>query len=424
MREGPLTRDGRLLVAARSVRMFSYGFLSVIFALYLSSAGFSRAQIGVLFTVALAGGAVTTATVSLLVERWGRRRTLIASALLMTAAGTALATRQGFLVLLPLAAIGALSPSGQEIGPFQSLEQAALSQASATPDRVMPYAWYNLAGSVAAALGALAAGTVPAAFRALLGAPHAAEQFLVWAFAAAGVVLAVQYFALSGSIEAPSRNGQNAAPAGLRESRGIVFKLAALFGVDALAGGLVVQSLVAFWFHERFGVGLELLGPLFFGTNLLTAISYLVAARLADRFGLLNTIVFTHLPSNVLLGLVAFMPSWPLAALMLLARSALSQMDVPTRQAYTMALVAPGERAAAAGLTNAVRPAAQSLAPAISGLALQSAASGIPFLLAGGLKAAYDLTLWLVFRRVALTAGRGGPTTEVVPESSKRRTSG
>ncbi len=424
MSEGPLTRDGRLLVATRSVRMFSYGFLSVIFALYLSAAGFSKAQIGVLFTVALAGGAVTTATVSLLVERWGRRRTLIASALLMTAAGTALATRQGFLILLPLAAIGALSPSGQEIGPFQSLEQAALSQASATPDRVMPYAWYNLAGSVAAALGALAAGTVPAAFRALLGAPQAAVQFLVWAFAVAGVVLVVQYFALSGSIEAPSRNGGSAAPAGLRESRTIVFKLAALFGVDALAGGLVVQSLVAFWFHERFGVGLELLGPLFFGTNLLTAISYLVAARLADRFGLLTTIVFTHLPSNVLLGLVAFMPSWPLAALMLLARSALSQMDVPTRQAYTMALVAPGERAAAAGLTNAVRPAAQSLAPAISGLALQSAASGIPFLLAGGLKAAYDLTLWLVFRRVSLSAGRGGPTTETVPGSSKHRSSG
>ncbi len=422
MSEGLLTRDGRLLVAARSVRMFSYGFLSVIFALYLSSAGFSTAQIGLLFTVALAGGAVTTATVSLLVERWGRRRTLIGSALLMTAAGTALATRQGFLVLLPLAAIGALSPSGQEIGPFQSLEQAALSQASVAPDRVMPYAWYNLAGSVAAALGALAAGTVPAAFR-VFGAPPAAEQFLVWAFAAAGLVLAVQYFALSGSIEAPSRNGQNDAPAGLRESRGIVLKLAALFGVDALAGGLVVQSLVAFWFHKRFGVGLELLGPLFFGTNLLTALSYLVAARLADRFGLLTTIVFTHLPSNVLLGLVAFMPSWPLAALMLLARSALSQMDVPTRQAYTMALVAPGERAAAAGLTNAVRPAAQSLAPAISGLALQSAASGIPFLLAGGLKAAYDLTLWLVFRRVALSAGRE-PTTDAVPGSSKRRTSG
>jgi MFS family permease len=166
----------------------------------------------------------------------------------------------------------------------------------------------------------------------------------------------------------------------------------------------VVQSLVAFWFSRRFGIDLESLGLLFFATNLLSALSYLAAAGLASRFGLLNTIVFTHLPSNLLLGLIPFMPSWPLAAAMLLARSALSQMDVPTRQAYTMALVAPEERAAAAGLTNAVRPAAQSLAPAISGLALQSAANDLPFVIAGALKAAYDLTLWLVFRRVSLQA--------------------
>src|SRR5437588_73690 len=321
VRPSLLTRDGRLLVAARAVRMFAYGFLSVILALYLSAAGFSASQIGWLFTVALAGGAATTAVVSLMVNRWGRRRTLIASALLMAAAGIALATRQGFLVLLPLSAIGALSPTGQENGPFLSLEQAALSQTTAAPHRVMPYAWYNLAGSVAAALGALAAGAVPAAFR--------------------------------------------------------------VMGGTAAAAGL------------------------------------------ASRFGLLNTTVFTHLPSNLLLGLVPFMPSWPLAAAMLLARSALSQMDVPTRQAYTMALVAPEERAAAAGLTNAVRPAAQSLAPAISGLALQSAASGLPFVLAGALKAGYDLTLWLVFRRVALqaepTSGQTaeGPGTPCRPDATR-----
>ncbi len=421
MSEGFLTRDGRLLVAARGVRMFSYGFLSVILALYLSAAGFSTAQIGVLFTVALAGGAATTAAVSLLVDRWGRRRTLILSAGLMAAAGAALATHQSFFVLLPLAAIGALSPSGQEIGPFQSIEQAALSQAGPAPDRVMPYAWYNLAGSVAAALGALTAGTVSAAFRSIRLPPQAAMQVLVWAFAASGLVLAVQYLALSRAIEVRARSSRSRDRVGLLESRGAVLKLTALFGVDALAGGLVVQSLVALWFHQRFGVGLELLGPLFFGTNLLSAVSYLFAARLADRFGLLTTIVFTHLPSNILLSLVPFMPSWPLAALMLLTRSALSQMDVPTRQAYTMALVTPDERAAAAGLTNAVRPAAQSLAPAISGLALQSAVSGIPFILAGGLKAAYDITLWLAFRRVPLSAERAMPMVDEASGSTTRR---
>src|SRR5207302_559831 len=265
---GLLTHDGRLLVAARAVRMFAYGFLSVIFALYLSAAGFSAAQIGWLFSVALAGGAATTAAVSLMVDRWGRRRTLIASALLMAAAGVALATRQGLLVLLPLSAIGALSPSGQEIGPFQSLEQAALAQATTAPHRVMPYAWYNLAGSVAAALGALAAGAVPAAFRIMGGTAAAAEQSLVWASAAAGVILAGQYLALSAAVEVAAGRS-HAAPPGLGRSRRAVITLTALFGVDALAGGLVVQSLVAFWFSRRFGINLETLGLLFFATNLL-----------------------------------------------------------------------------------------------------------------------------------------------------------
>jgi MFS family permease len=396
-----LTRDGRILIWARGTRMFSYGFLSVILALYLSAQGFSAVEIGVLFTVSLAGGAGTTAAVSLVVERWGRRRTLIASAIPMAVAGAALAAHAPFFVLLPLAAVGALSPSGQEIGPFQSIEQAALAQATAAPARVLPYAWYNLVGSAAAAAGALVAGVAPLILRSSDRGALPAEQALAWAFAAVGGVLVIQYLALSNAIEVTARGEPGVRSPGLGESRGIVVRLVALFGVDALAGGLVVQGLIAFWFHQRFGVGPEQLGPLFFGTNLLSALSYLVAARLADRFGLLNTIVFTHLPSNVLLALVPFMPSWPAAAGVLLARSALSQMDVPTRQAFTMALVAPEERAAAGGLTNAVRPAAQSLAPAISGLALQSAVSGLPFVLAGALKSAYDVALWLAFRRVS-----------------------
>jgi MFS family permease len=401
-RPAGLTQDGSLLIAARGMRMFSYGFLSVILGLYLAKIGFSVVDIGGLFTVALAGGAAVTACVALFADRWGRRITLIASAILMAAGGIALATTTSFPVLLVFAALASLSPSGQEIGPFQSLEQAALSGAAADPGRAMPYAWYNLVGYLAVAIGALAAGGVPPALQAAGWSPLSAQRALIWAFAATGLVLAGLYVGLSPSIEARAPRTERLRAPGLHQSRGIVIRLSVLFGLDALAGGLVVQSLIAYWFRERFGVPLEWLGLLFFGTNLLSAVSGLVAARLADRFGLLPIMVFAHLPSNVLLALVPLMPSWPLAALVLLARHALSQMDVPTRQAYTMALVAPDERAAAAGLTNAVRPAASSIAPLISGVALQAAASGLPFVLAGGLKIVYDSMLWLAFRRVPM----------------------
>lgn len=399
-----LTRDGYLLVAARGLRMFAYGFLSVILALYLAALGFSIVQIGLLFTVALAGGAVTTVLVTLWADRWGRRRWLIISALLMAVAGAAFAVSELYWVLLLFAALGTVSPSGQEVGPFQPLEQASLSQTLLEPGKALPYAWYNLSGSLAAALGALVAGLVPTALTAAGLAPLEAQRALIWAFAGTGLALAGVFALLSAAVEVPSTASVARAilRPGLHRSRGIVLRLSALFGVDALAGGLVVQSLVAYWFNQRFGIGLELLGPIFFGTNLFSAISYLAAARLAERFGLLNTMVFTHLPSNILLALVPLMPTWQLAALLLLTRHLLSQMDVPTRQAYTMILVAPEERAAAAGLTGAVRPAASSVAPLIAGLTLQTAALGLPFILAGGLKAAYDLTLWFTFRKVPL----------------------
>jgi MFS family permease len=371
----------------------------VILALYLSALRFSTVQVGLVFTVALAGGAAVTVAASIRADRWGRRPVLAATSLLMAMGGAVLGLGVGLPLLLLVAATGTLSPSGQEIGPFQPLEQAGLAEATATPGRVMPYAWYNLVGYFAIAVGALIAGAVPTRLQADGWTPLAAQRVLVWTFAATGVVLAALYLMLSPSVEAPSRQTPIRRSV-LHRSRGIVVRLSALFAVDAFAGGLVVQSLIAFWFHERFGVGLDRLGPLFFGTNLLSATSSLAAARLADRFGLLNTMVFTHLPSNVLLAAVPFMPSWPLAAIVLLARHALSQMDVPTRQAYTMTLVAPEERSAAAGLTNAVRPAASSLSPAISGVALQTAASGLPFVLAGVLKIGYDLILWTIFRKV------------------------
>ena len=398
-----MSPDVFILIGARALRMFAYGFLSVILALYLTDIGFSETQTGVTFTVALAGGTLITTGVSLLADRWGRRRALMLFAVVMAASGIALATVRSFWFLLVVAALGTVSPSGYEIGPFQSLEQAALSNAGGLV-RVRFFSWYNLAGSLAIALGGLVVGVSPRLLGAV-GSTQSPQRFLVWAFTVVALVLALVYRLLSPNVEAAREPREARRTIGLRESRGAVLRLSMLFGVDALAGGLIIQSLVAYWFTQRFGVTLEQLGLVFFGTNLLSAASFLVAAPLAERFGLLNTMVFTHLPSNLLLISVAFMPTWPLAVGALLLRHALSQMDVPTRQAYTMVLVTPSERAAAAGMTNAVRTGAAAFSPTISGLAFQTAQLGLPFILSGVLKSAYDITLWLMFRTVPLNEG-------------------
>jgi hypothetical protein len=330
-------------------------------------------------------------------------------AVIMAVSGVALATVRSFWFLLVVAALGTVSPSGYEIGPFQSLEQAALSNAGGLV-RVRFFSWYNLAGSLAIALGGLVVGISPRLLAAV-GSTLPPQRLLVWAFTVVAIVLALVYRLLSPNVEAAGEARKARRAIGLQESRGAVLRLSMLFGVDALAGGLIIQSLVAYWFSQRFGVTLEQLGFVFFGTNLLSAVSFLVAAPLAERFGLLNTMVFTHLPSNLLLISVAFMPTWPLAVGALLLRHALSQMDVPTRQAYTMVLVTPSERAAAAGVTNAVRTGAATFSPTISGMAFQTAQLGLPFILSGVLKSVYDITLWLMFRSVPLNdaAPRVGP---------------
>ncbi len=396
-------RDAILLFTARSLRLLSYGYLSIILAVYLTGLGLSVAKIGTLFTVAFAGGAVTTALVSATANWLGVRRALMTWSALLAVGGVVLAATRAYPALLVVAALGVLSPSGQDVGPFLSLEQTALAGAG---PRVRLYAWYNLAGYVAVAFGGLVVATViPALQRAGLN-PLDAQRALVWSFAAVGVVLIFPYAFLSRGVEARTRVAVDTA--GPRRSRRIILQLSGLFALDALAGGLIVQSLVAYWFTQRFGIGLATLGPLFFGTNLMSGISFMISAPLAERIGLLPTMVFTHLPSNVLLAAVPFMPTWQSAGAVLLARHILSQMDVPPRQAYTMAMVVPEERASAAGFTNGIRTAAASIAPAISGAALATAASGLPFVLAGGLKAVYDLALWLTFRRVPVPdAGAG-----------------
>jgi MFS family permease len=400
-----LSRDGRLLFAARALRTFAFGGLSVVLALSLASRGLSSAQIGLVFTATMVEDALLTMLLSSLATRIGPARIMAWTAPLITVGGILLAVADRPLVLIAGAVLGTLSPNGQEAGPFSPMEQSILPDTVPASARNRAFSWYNVFGFLPAALGSLAAGAWLQSARLLGVGDLAAYRVMSWAYAAAGLLLALLYARLSrsrGAEVASPREKSAVGSRGLHRSRRIVLELSALQGLDALAGGFIMQSLLAYWFHLRFGVGPEVLGALFFGTNLLSAVSFLAASRVADRVGLLNTMVFTHLPSNVLLLAVPFMPSFPLAAAVLLARHVLSQMDVPTRQAYTMALVAPEERPVAAGLTSSVRALAQSLAPAISGFSMVTAAVGLPFFIAGGLKIVYDLGLYARFRGVPL----------------------
>ncbi|MFI5184979.1 MAG: MFS transporter, partial [Vicinamibacteria bacterium] len=401
---GVLNPDGRRLFAARAVRTFAFGWLSVVLALALARLGLSAARIGGIFTATMVEDAVLTIVLSSFAARVGPARLMAWTAPLITLGGVLLAVAEDPRLLIAGAVLGTLSPNGLEAGPFSPMEQAMLPDTVPASARTWAFGWYNVFGFLPAALGSLAAGAWLGTASFLGLGDLTAYRCMLWAYAAAGLVLALIYARLArsrkGGAEEPRVVAAPASP--LHRSRRIVLELSALQGLDALAGGFIMQSLLAYWFHVRFGVGVETLGMLFFGTNLLSAVSFLVASRVADRIGLLNTMVFTHLPSNVLLLMVPLMPSFPVAAAVLLARHVLSQMDVPTRQAYTMALVAPEERPAAAGFTTSVRAIAQSCAPALSGLALKTAGSGIPFAIAGGLKIVYDLGLYARFRGVPL----------------------
>ncbi len=396
---GWISDDGLKILAARAVRSFAYGMLAVLLGVYLKEQGLTSFEIGAIFSLAIAGGALSTLVASTLADRVGRRTYLVAAGVLMAAAGLAFALADGFAFLAVAAVIGTVSPTATEVGPFLSIEQAMLPQTTGVERRTAAFAVYNLGGNVAAALGALAGG-LPA----LLEASTALDRgealramFLI--YAVLGVVATILFARLSGEVEVSE---ERRPLTGLRRSRGRVAGLSALFALDSFGGGFVIQSVVALWFFEKFDVPLERLGTIFFVSGLLSGASFLVAARLAGRFGLLNTMVFTHLPSNVLLMLVPLAPSLPLALAAYLSRMALSQMDVPTRQAYTVALVEPEERTAAAATTNLSRTVAHAVSPSLGGLAMGSLSLSAPFLLGGGLKIVYDLALFAAFRRVRL----------------------
>ena len=395
-----MSRDARLLFLARAVRMSGYGALGVILVLYLAEAGLDPTEIGLLLTLTLAGDTVISLVLTTHADRIGRRRTLVVGAFLMAAAGVVFAGGEGFLVLLVAATLGVLSPSGAEVGPFLPIEQASLTEVTPAGQRTGTYAWYNLVGSVATASGALVAGLVAGTLQAAGWPAIDAYRAILAGYAVAGLALVPIVRLVSSRVEVPPVDTSIARRLGLHRSRGIVARLAALFALDAFAGGLIVQSLLAFWFHQRFGVPEPVLGAIFFGANILAAVSALAAARIAARIGLVNTMVFTHLPSNVLLIAVPLMPTVELAVLVLLARFAISQMDVPARQSYTVSIVDPDERSAAAGITGVARTTGAAFSPLIAApLFAVPALAAVPFFLAGGLKIVYDLALWRAFRQ-------------------------
>jgi len=397
-----LTSDGRFLFTTRIARMFAYGFLSVILVLYLTQVGLSETKIGLLLTLTLVGDTIISLWITTKADRLGRRRMLIVGALLMLFAGGLFAITHNFLLLLIAATIGVISPSGYEVGPFLSIEQAALSQIIPNEKRTNVFAWYNLVGSFATALGSLAGGALVQAVHGSGITPLGSYRTIVIGYAVIGAILGVLFTRLSSTVEIPTDSNRSPsafkARFGLHRSRGVVLKLSALFSIDAFAGGFMLQSILAYWFHVRFNVQPAILGSIFFGANILAGISALTAAWVASKIGLIRTMVFTHIPSNILLILVPLMPSLSLAITILLMRFSISQMDVPTRQSYTMAVVEPDERSAAAGITGIARTTGASFSPVITGPLLANAAlMNVPFFLSGGLKIIYDLLLYRNF---------------------------
>lgn len=398
-----LPLDARLLFAARIVRLFAYGFVAVVLVLYLSAIGLYDHRIGLLLSLTLAGDVVVSLYLTTRADALGRKRTLLAGAVLMIGAAVVFAVTRDFTLLVLAATIGVISPSGNEVGPFLAVEQVALAQAARGHDRTALFAWYNLAGSFATAAGSLAGGFLAGTLMTRGFGAVASYRSAIIAYAVLGAVLAIVFVNVSPAIEGERTVQPVRSLFRVERSRSIVLRLSSLFALDSFAGGLVVQSIVAYWFFRRFGLSPAALGSLFFGANLAAGISALAAARIARRFGLLNTMVFTHLPSNILLILVPLMPTLPLAIAVLLLRFSISQMDVPTRQAFVIAAVDPSERTAAAGITGVARTTGAALAPVIAMPLIASLThSSVPFIAAGALKIVYDMVLLRSCRGVKL----------------------
>jgi MFS family permease len=407
--------ETRLLLWGRALRAFGDGLVSLLLPFYLTLLGFGPSAIGGLIAATLAGSAALTLTVGFTAHRFGQRGLLVAAALLMIATGIGFTLETRFWPLLVIGFLGTLNPSSGDVSVFLPLEQALMAESVEDRHRTRIFAAYGLVGSLVAALGALAAG-LPDLLRALFfmsAADAMRGMFAVY------MVLGLATFLLYRRMPAPHASVKPQRQQPLGESRGIVLTLAALFSIDAFGGGFFVQSLLALWFFDRFGLSVSAAGSIFFWTSVLAAFSYPAAARISRRFGLINTMVFTHLPSNLCLMLMPFAPDLWVAVVLLLIRSALSQMDVPTRTSYVMAVVTPAERTAAASITSVPRSLASAVSPSIAGWLLTLSGFGWPLVIGGAIKAVYDLLLLAMFRHVRPPEERA--PDEVAPGHDPRR---
>jgi len=398
-----LTRDGKLLLAARIMRTFGYGFLSVIIAIYLRLLGFDNIQIGLLLGSALVNSVIFTLFASFYADRIGRRRLLIIYASLMSVSGLIFTITDNYFLLILAAFIGTMNVTGSETGAFLTIEQATLPQTIRNKQMMnTAFALYNMVGTFSMSVGILLSG-LPSLLQEQIYGLSQIESIkgLFILYTLLGLFVIIIYIMLSRDIEVKQEAKRTIKQTLSPRSKQIVAKLSTLFAVDSFAGGFVIQSVMSLWFFTRFGADLAALSYIFSAANVITALSYIAAAKIADRIGLVNTMVFTHLPSNILLILVAFAPSLQLAVILYLIRMTMSQMDVPTRQSYIVAIVNEDERTAASGLTNVSRNIAQTISPSLFGYIFQSSLSlAAPFVLGGVIKIIYDLALYLNFRNI------------------------
>jgi MFS family permease len=409
-----LTRDGKLLLAAKIVRAFAYGFLSVILAIYLKLIGFDELLIGLILTTTLLNSVIFTLIASFYADKIGRRKFLVIYAALMSISGLIFAISENYIALIIAAFIGTINITGAETGAFLTIEQAILPQTLKNiKKRNTIFAVYNMAGTLAMAAGVLLSG-LPSILQQQLQYfdimlnQIGSIKLLFLLYSLLGIALIGIYLLLSQKIEVQKDKREDRNDSNLLtkrsflspQSKDIVLRLSGLFAIDSFAGGFVIQGIVSFWFFTRFGADLTTLSYIFSIAGVLTAFSYIAAAKIADKIGLINTMVFTHIPANVLIIGVAFAPTLPIAVILYLLRMALSQMDVPTRQSYIVAVVREEERTSAAGITNISRNVTQAISPSLTGILIHSLSLSAPFVIGGALKIAYDIALFLNFRNI------------------------